>query len=715
MPRVPYSGVPDRHPQFDATPSFSVNTPEAAFGGATAKATSQLGNQIQHSSDELWGAAVKVQNLQNETEASELIADHMVGSSDLREKYTTLEGNNAVNGYEGYVKSQQDYRADVRKRASNDAVRRMFDHSSLQTTGRNVTSGTTYAAGQQKVAAHKAANAEVAGLVNDAATNSQDDVDFENRLGEAVNKNTQFLIEQKGAGKVDIDHQTAELVSAAWAQRAIHEAKSNPYSAKDMYERHKDKVLSQDREKVEDRIKSGMHQVTSRNVSDAVNQGYAPYMKQSDIEKFKGVDDTLTRVFKRAQKDNPDLQLVPASEFAGRRDQATQDKLVAQGHSKTRDSNHLYGRAIDIGALGPNGKIAEDWPTQQKVEKAMRDAFEAEGIPLGGEHDKIRHWDPGHFSLPRDYDVSTAPKPKPESLESRKAAAVDYAQKIAKDDPVMRDAVESRVTTDFNRQKADKRDAEYTDRNTVVGALTGAFQGKVPVTVEEMIGLDPKVKEAWERLDNVHQQPYIKQLAHNAKGDKIDWTTERLSKYQGIKGLAISDPNEFLGLNVLDTDLPNAAKRELINQQLSMMKKSDDDPRVMQAVSVLGPELNAAGIIKSKDPDRYHQFVGALQDALSDQQKDTKKKATVEDIRKIGSRLLADQTKNWIFSNTKLFEMPVPDDKAKIISEEFKGITGVEATEEQVKRIYARSLYKNLYGKKDAEASKPNLRGAVAP
>ncbi|BCW89932.1 hypothetical protein sos41_31000 [Alphaproteobacteria bacterium SO-S41] len=84
----------------------------------------------------------------------------------------------------------------------------------------------------------------------------------------------------------------------------------------------------------------------------------------------------------------------------GMRTLARQKQLVAAGASKTLNSRHLTGHAVDLGAV-VGGKVRWDWPLYARIAAAMKRAAVELRIPLtwGGDW-KMR--DGPHFELPRD-------------------------------------------------------------------------------------------------------------------------------------------------------------------------------------------------------------------------------------------------------------------------------------------------------------------------
>lgn len=84
----------------------------------------------------------------------------------------------------------------------------------------------------------------------------------------------------------------------------------------------------------------------------------------------------------------------------GRRSLARQKELVAAGASRTMNSRHLTGRAVDVAAL-VGGEVRWDWPLYGVV----AEAFKAAAVDLkttiiwGGDWPKFR--DGPHFELAR--------------------------------------------------------------------------------------------------------------------------------------------------------------------------------------------------------------------------------------------------------------------------------------------------------------------------
>jgi peptidoglycan L-alanyl-D-glutamate endopeptidase CwlK len=85
----------------------------------------------------------------------------------------------------------------------------------------------------------------------------------------------------------------------------------------------------------------------------------------------------------------------------GLRTRARQAELVAAGASRTMNSRHLTGHAIDVAAL-IDGQVRWDWPLYEQIARAFEEASLRHDIPVtwGGNWATLR--DGPHFELPRE-------------------------------------------------------------------------------------------------------------------------------------------------------------------------------------------------------------------------------------------------------------------------------------------------------------------------
>lgn len=122
-------------------------------------------------------------------------------------------------------------------------------------------------------------------------------------------------------------------------------------------------------------------------------------LSQRSLDRLNGVDDRLVRVVKRAIQISPyDFMVVE-----GLRTKETQAKYVAQGKSKTMNSYHLTGHAVDLAPI-ENGVI--DWNNKKgqfdEVARAMKKAANELGVKIEWGGDWKSFVDKPHFQVNRN-------------------------------------------------------------------------------------------------------------------------------------------------------------------------------------------------------------------------------------------------------------------------------------------------------------------------
>lgn len=95
------------------------------------------------------------------------------------------------------------------------------------------------------------------------------------------------------------------------------------------------------------------------------------------LERLKGVHPDIVRVVQRAIE----LTEIDFTVLEGVRTKARQAQLVRSGASKTMNSRHLTGHAVDIAPL-VNGKVSWDFNYYYPLAKAMAQAATELGVPI---------------------------------------------------------------------------------------------------------------------------------------------------------------------------------------------------------------------------------------------------------------------------------------------------------------------------------------------
>ncbi len=112
-----------------------------------------------------------------------------------------------------------------------------------------------------------------------------------------------------------------------------------------------------------------------------------------------GVHPSLVAVVRRAKE----LCEVDFVVIEGLRTKARQTELVAKGASKTMNSRHLTGHAVDIAPV-IGKEIRWDWPLYYKLADAMKRAAKELGVKLVWGGDWRTFKDGPHFEInPAEY------------------------------------------------------------------------------------------------------------------------------------------------------------------------------------------------------------------------------------------------------------------------------------------------------------------------
>jgi len=113
------------------------------------------------------------------------------------------------------------------------------------------------------------------------------------------------------------------------------------------------------------------------------------------LDRLRNVHPDLQKVVKRAIT----LTEVDFRVQEGLRTRKRQSELVAAGASKTMNSRHITGHAVDLVAL-VKGKVRWDWPLYYKIADAMKQAAKEVKVPLEWGGDWRTFKDGPHFQLP---------------------------------------------------------------------------------------------------------------------------------------------------------------------------------------------------------------------------------------------------------------------------------------------------------------------------
>ena len=116
---------------------------------------------------------------------------------------------------------------------------------------------------------------------------------------------------------------------------------------------------------------------------------------QRSLSRLEGVHPDLVRVVKKAAA----MSDLDFTVLEGLRTQARQKELMAQGATKTMNSRHLTGHAVDLAPM-IGGTIRWDWPLYHRLAKIVKAAAAAEKVPITWGGDWRNFNDGPHWELP---------------------------------------------------------------------------------------------------------------------------------------------------------------------------------------------------------------------------------------------------------------------------------------------------------------------------
>lgn len=98
---------------------------------------------------------------------------------------------------------------------------------------------------------------------------------------------------------------------------------------------------------------------------------------QRSLSRLEGVHPDLVRVVKKAAT----LSDLDFTVLEGLRTVERQKQLMKQGATRTMNSRHITGHAVDLGAM-IGGTVRWDWSLYIKLAEVMRSASISENVPI---------------------------------------------------------------------------------------------------------------------------------------------------------------------------------------------------------------------------------------------------------------------------------------------------------------------------------------------
>jgi peptidoglycan L-alanyl-D-glutamate endopeptidase CwlK len=116
---------------------------------------------------------------------------------------------------------------------------------------------------------------------------------------------------------------------------------------------------------------------------------------QRSLSRLEGVHPDLVRVVKKAAAMSP----LDFTVLEGLRTVDRQRQLMGAGATKTMNSRHLTGHAVDLAPM-IGGTVRWDWPLYHQLAAVVKDAAKAENVPIQWGGDWRTFKDGPHWELP---------------------------------------------------------------------------------------------------------------------------------------------------------------------------------------------------------------------------------------------------------------------------------------------------------------------------
>lgn len=705
--QVPYTGAPSIAPQIPPTPTMNVAAPAGAFGAETAQALQHLGQVSAQAGNELFGRAIAIQQMHEQAKASEAASEYSNQVAAEFSKYQTLQGKDAVDGYQPFVDRVNSIRADLRQNLTSPLAQQIYDQDTRRTQNYTVFSSASHSAQQGKSYVLGAAKARIDASENMALANPADDGLFEDNVAKAQS-DARFMASQAGMSPEATDEQVRNVTSSLWRARIQGMAKGQPFAAQKLLNKAvKDGSLAgADIMAVSDFVQKQQNNVGSREITRwayngadgkwgsvivpleaarnaiASNEGTYTSRGPQVTDKAGNTGRGLGRYQVMSYNLAPWLKeagMPSMSEEQFLSDRSAQDKLFDFKFGQYQQKYGSWNRA------------ASAWFTGNP---------DADGNASDGYHTKSWYIAHGNAALAR----SASRSDMDEVVRSR-------SRELAPDNPDLPDYSSQHAQIYRSRQDQIKREGEQQAKEVISTALMPDNDGKLPTSVDE-IKSNPQVAAVWDALPSDKQLAYMKVLQSNA-GRGYAPTDENQAQFHQLQGIGLNpasspeDLDKFLETDMMTLHMPMNQRVQLFRLQQQVFKKSQSNPALNSALGFL-VKTNPAIADIYKDKDEAPRFVSGLYQGMQQFMEANKRPPKNDEINEIAGQLLREvggQTTmlHWFGGGTAPFyESSVPNQ----IREQWINMAKTQGkpapSEEDMMKMYMALQFKQFYASKKA-------------
>ena len=275
--QVPYSGTMDVAPQLNPLPQVHVDTPIAAFGGATAGAITHMGEVVQGAGKELFDRAYAMQELNEGMKSDAASADAFMKMNERYLQFDQLRGQERIDGFKQY-QTDMDKIRDGGANGLSPVGTRAYLSDTRRAQSMMIWHGSLLARQGMDEAEKQASLGKIDASGNLLATvNVTDGPNFDNIVNTIKQTAANHVHDLTGfaPGTPDNDNLAAPYLSKQIAKVAISRSNADPADGKAFFKKMTSEGLLQpaDADIIQGRIDSAVLNKTASTIAHTVNVG----------------------------------------------------------------------------------------------------------------------------------------------------------------------------------------------------------------------------------------------------------------------------------------------------------------------------------------------------------------------------------------------------------------------------------------------------------
>lgn len=347
---VPYTGTETVAPQLDPLSPVHVDTPIAAFGGATAGAITHMGEVAQGVGKELFERADAMQMFNEGVKADKASADAFEQQNDRYLQFEQLKGQARLDGFQQYKDDMQKIREDNAQGLDSPFAKAAYLRDTRRNESMMIWHGGVLARQGADEAAKQASLGKIDSLGNTLATlNVTDGPEFDSTVDQ-IKKTAAQHVQELGGGEPGSEANTnsaGPYLSKQITKVAIARSNANPADGKAFAEKMSASgmLLPEDYDIIKGRLDSAVVNKTGTAIAHETVRALGPDAKGKDLET------SARTAAEKADPGNADL-----ADKAALQAEQIRDHLVQQKFLDEKQSRETIIKTID-GTNSQDGKV----------------------------------------------------------------------------------------------------------------------------------------------------------------------------------------------------------------------------------------------------------------------------------------------------------------------------------------------------------------------